>query len=265
MDNHDPLDQQRLPGDHAFAELGKMVLGNQSVDETLRHVAELVRQTLPMIDEVSVTLMNDETAETVVFTGPLAVHLDERQYKSGFGPCLDAALSGETIIVDMSADHSPYPDFASACRRSGITHTASVGLPIPQQVVGALNLYSSAPDPPDEKSMAWVQGFAVYAGVALTNAALYASTAELADQMRAAMKTRAVIEQAKGILMACKRYSADNAFRDLAHASQKANRKLNQVAADLVAQTTTPVAKSTPPPSANGHRYPRDKERRNSA
>ena len=103
-----------------------MVLGNQSVDETLRHVADLVRQTLPMIDEVSVTLMNDETSETVVFTGPLAVHLDERQYESGFGPCLDAALSGETIIVDMSADHSPYPDFASACRRSGITHTASV-------------------------------------------------------------------------------------------------------------------------------------------
>ena len=109
MDNHDPLDQQRLPADHAFAELGKMVLGNQSVDETLRYVADLVRQTLPMIDEVSVTLMNDETAETVVFTGPLAVHLDERQYESGFGPCLDAALSGETIIVDMSADNSHTP------------------------------------------------------------------------------------------------------------------------------------------------------------
>jgi ANTAR domain len=77
-----------------------------------------------------------------------------------------------------------------------------VGLPIPQRVVGAINLYSSAANPPDQKSMAWVQGFAVYAGVALTNAALYASTAELADQMRAAMKSRAVIEQAKGILMA---------------------------------------------------------------
>jgi hypothetical protein len=59
------------------------------------------------------------------------------------------------------------------------------------------------------------------------------------------------------------RYSADDAFRDLAQASQKANRKLNQVAADPVAQTTTPVAKSTLHPSANGHRYL--KERRNSA
>ena len=171
MDYQDPLDQQRLPADHAFAELGKMVLGNQSVDETLRHVADLVRKTLPEIDEVSITLMDGETAKTVVFTGPLAVQLDERQYESGFGPCLDAAVTGETIIVDMSADQAQYPDFASACRRSGITHTASVGLPIPQQVVGALNLYSSAADPPDEKSMAWVQGFAVYAGVALTNAA----------------------------------------------------------------------------------------------
>ena len=127
-----------------------------------------------------------------------------------------------------------------------------MGLPIPQQVVGALNLYSSAADPPDEKSMAWMQGFAVYAGVALTNAALYASTAELADQMRAAIRTRAVIEQAKGILMALKRCSADDAFRTW-HTLEKANRKLNEVAADLVAQTTAAVAEPTTP-SPNGRR-----------
>jgi GAF domain-containing protein len=195
-------DQQHLPPDAAFAELGKLVLGNQSLDETLRYVAELARQTIPEVDEVSVTLMDGGTAKTAVFTGSLAVQLDERQYETGFGPCLDAAVTGETIIVDMADSSDYYTDFARTCRRSGITHTASVGLPIPQRVVGALNLYSSAANPPDQKSMTWVQGFAVYAGVALTNAALYASTAELADQMRAAMRSRAVIEQAKGILMA---------------------------------------------------------------
>jgi GAF domain-containing protein len=233
------IDQQRLHPDAAFAELGRIVLGSHSLNETLLYVAELARQTMPEIDEVSVTLMDGGTAKTVVFTGPLAVQLDERQYEAGFGPCLDAAVTGETIIVDVAAENPDYPHFASACQRSGITHTASVGLPIPQRVVGALNLYSSAANPPDQKSMAWVQGFAVYAGVALTNAALYASTAELADQMRAAMKSRAVIEQAKGILMARHHYSADDAFRALARASQESNRKLNQIAAELVEQATT--------------------------
>lgn len=120
------IDQQRLAPDAAFAELGRIVLGSQSLDETLRYVAELVRRTMPEIDEVSVTLMDGGTARTAVFTGPLAVQLDERQYEAGFGPCLDAAATGETIIVDVAADNSDYPDFASACLRSGITHTASV-------------------------------------------------------------------------------------------------------------------------------------------
>jgi len=57
------IDQQRLPPDAAFAELGKMVLGSQSLDETLRYVAELARKTMPEIDEVSITLMDGGTAK----------------------------------------------------------------------------------------------------------------------------------------------------------------------------------------------------------
>ena len=63
MDSKDLLDHRRLPADHAFAELGKMVLGNQSVDETLRHIADLVRRTLAEFDEVPITLMDGDTAK----------------------------------------------------------------------------------------------------------------------------------------------------------------------------------------------------------
>jgi AmiR/NasT family two-component response regulator len=71
----------------------------------------------------------------------------------------------------------------------------------------------------------------------MANAALYTSTAELVKQLQTAMQTRGVIEQAKGILMAKHRYSGEQAFRDLAKASQHSNRKLRDIAQEIVDST----------------------------
>src|SRR5215211_3699557 len=81
----------------AFAELSKIMLGAEPLNLTLERIAELARATMPDVDEVSMTLLEGGKAKTAVFTGPLAVQLDERQYDTGFGPCLDAAVSGQTI------------------------------------------------------------------------------------------------------------------------------------------------------------------------
>jgi GAF domain-containing protein len=137
------------------------------------------------------------------------------------------------VIVDVFADDSLYPDFAHSARRAGVTHTVSVGLPLPQRVVGALNLYASTSQPLAEEIISLAQAFASYAGVAVTNAALFNHNAELANQ-RAAMKSRAVIEQAKGILNSRHRYSADDAFKNLSRLSQNSNRKLRDIAQSIV-------------------------------
>jgi AmiR/NasT family two-component response regulator len=76
--------------------------------------------------------------------------------------------------------------------------------------------------------------FATYAAVAVANAALYTSTAALASQMQQAVKSRAVIDQAKGILMAQHRYSGDEAFAGLVRLSQQRNIKLRDVAQSIV-------------------------------
>jgi hypothetical protein len=97
MDSEQPADQtSRGSADpvQAFAELSKIVLG-EPLDGTLRQVAVLAKQTIPGAQDVSVTLMENDKPRTVVFTGPLAVQLDERQYETGFGLCLDAAVSGQ--------------------------------------------------------------------------------------------------------------------------------------------------------------------------
>jgi len=229
----------------AFAGLTKFILGGDPLDVILGRIAELGRQAMPQIDEISVTFVEDDRAKTVAFTSSLAVSLDERQYDSGFGPCLDAAISGRTIVVDTARDSS-YPEFSRAAERAGITHSVSVGLPIPQRIVGAVNLYSSAPEPVEEQTVALAEDFAGYAAVAVANAALSENATQLAAQMRTAMQSRAVIEQAKGILMGQRRLSADQAFQALAHMSQNSNRKLRDVAQRIVDETVAPPTRPSP-------------------
>jgi GAF domain-containing protein len=218
----------------AFAELSRIMLGAQPLTATLERVAVLAAGVVPGADEVSVTLMDGDRPRTVAFTGSLASVLDERQYDAGFGPCMDAAVTGNTIAIDDTATDELYPHFSRLAARNGIRHTLSVGMPIPQRTIGALNIYGRELNPFDEEARRLAATFAGYAAVSLANAALYTSTAELAAQMQQAMESRAVIEQAKGVLMRDNRCSADEAFAMLVRASNIANRKLRDIAQAVV-------------------------------
>jgi GAF domain-containing protein len=218
----------------AFAELSRIMLGAQPLSATLERVAELARQTIPGAAAVSVTLLDDGEVASAAFTGPLASELDERQYQAGFGPCMDAAISGVTVPIDDTANSAAYPDFGRLARRQGITHTMSVGLPVQRQTIGALNIYGTEDGAFDEQTQELATTFAGYAAVAVANAGLYASTAQLAAHLQRALESRAVIDQAKGILMSRHGISGDAAFDLLAKQSQLMNRKLRDIAADLV-------------------------------
>ncbi|WP_448626633.1 GAF domain-containing protein [Geodermatophilus sp. URMC 64] len=149
----------------AFAELSKIMLGEQQLSDILGRVAELAQQAIPGAAEVSVTLMQDGKAGSVAFTGPLASTLDERQYDAGFGPCMDAAVSGRTITIDDTA-HSPvYPDFARNAHSLGVTHTMSVALPVHNRMIGALNIYGIGDTGFDEGTQEVASGFASYAAL----------------------------------------------------------------------------------------------------
>ena len=78
------------------------------------------------------------------------------------------------------------------------------------------------------------QAFAAYAGAALTNLDVLQDARELAEGLQKAMEFRSVIEQAKGVLIERNKLTADQAFRPLAEASMHTNRKVRDVAEDLV-------------------------------
>jgi GAF domain-containing protein len=236
MSDRTPSAGAQVEPQQAFLQLGRLDLSQLTLTEVLGEVASLARATVAGADEVSVTLIEGERARSVAFTGTLAVHLDERQYTSGFGPCMHAAISGDTVAIKDTAVDDRYSDFGAVAARAGIHSTLSVGMPVPQRVVGGLNFYARTTDAFDQSSVDMAQAFAAYGAVALVNAALLDSKVTFAAGLERAMASRAIIEQAKGILIAHNGYDADDAFSDLVRRSQRTNRKLATIAADLVAE-----------------------------
>jgi GAF domain-containing protein len=220
----------------AFAELGRIRLGETDLHGVLERVADVACRTIPGAAEVSVTLVRREGAHTTAYTGELALRLDERQYEAGHGPCLVASVSRSLVSIPDTAHEQRWPDWAAGAASAGVGSSLSVGLPLEDEVSGALNVYGTDSAAFDADAIALSRTFAGYAAVALANAHLYDTTATLAQQMQAAMESRAVIEQAKGILMGERRCTADEAFALLTKVSQDSNRKLRDVAAALVAR-----------------------------
>ena len=231
-------DLQPLEPADAFGRLGRMKLGETDLSGVLDQVAHLAKRTLPGADEVSVTLVGNKGASTAAATGQLALTLDEWQYGHGHGPCIDASASHTTLSLPDMATESRWPDWATRALEAGAGSSLSIGLPIHEQVTGALNVYATKPEAFDSDAIILGQTFAGYAAVALANAHLYDTQANLAQQMQAAMQSRAVIEQAKGIIMGSRRCTADDAFAILTKLSQDTNRKLRDVAAAVVASAT---------------------------
>jgi GAF domain-containing protein len=242
-DRHSMVDTQ-IFGEHddamapseAFAEFGRVKLADHSLEDILEKLATLVRRTIPGAAEVSVTLLTGGHATTAAYTGGLALSLDERQYDLGSGPCLDAASSSTTLHIRDMTTEDRWPDFAARAVKEGALSSLSVPVPVQDRTSAALNIYATSAHAYDNKSIRVAQTFASYAAVAISNVHLYTSTAALAAQLQEAMHSRAVIEQAKGILMAVHRSNANAAFALLTKESQHTNRKLRDVAADIVAR-----------------------------
>jgi GAF domain-containing protein len=219
----------------AFADLGHLKLDDGDLAAVLARVADLARRALPGAAGASVTLIEAGRPWTVAFTGQLALDLDESQYEDG--PCLEAAQSARAIAIPDLAAETRWPGLTRRALAAGIRSSLSVALPVQDAVIGTLNVYAARPGAFGADAAELAQTFAGYAAVAIANARLYQTTATLAENLRRAMETRAVIEQAKGILIAQQHCTPEYAFELLTRLSQATHRKLRDCAADLVART----------------------------
>jgi AmiR/NasT family two-component response regulator len=118
--------------------------------------------------------------------------------------------------------------------RAGVRHIISVGMPLDQRSIGGMNIYSSAEAPVSQAVLEQAEVFAGYAAVAVANITSHATAINEAIHLRRAMESRAVIEQAKGMIMVRDRCTAEEAFMVLTRISQHRNIKLRDLAQGIV-------------------------------
>ncbi|MFL6136215.1 MAG: ANTAR domain-containing protein [Frankiaceae bacterium] len=221
----------------ALRALASIVLGDMTLHAVLQRTCDVTAASVPGAQEVSVTLIEGDGPRTAAFSGERALAVDESQYAAGHGPCLDAARLRELILVEDLRGETRWPDYVPAALEAGVRASLSVPLQVDDGVIGALNIYSPEPRAFASDGINVALDLARYAGIVLTNADHFYRATTLAEQMRHAMQSRAVIEQAKGILMAQRQCSADEAFDILVRLSQQSHRKLREVAQALVDAT----------------------------
>jgi GAF domain-containing protein len=221
-------------------DLARVVVAGRELSDVLGEVVRIARGGMPGSEATSITLIRGDKPFTAAYDGQLAMDVDELQYERGYGPCLDAGRAGELFhVTDMAADDR-WPDYAVHAVERGVRSSLSVPLPFQGTTIGALNNYATRPHAFTEADVAIGEEAAAFVAVAVGNAQAAAQAAEDAANMRQAMVSRAVIEQAKGILMERHKITSDQAFTLLTHASQQSNVKLRAVAEELVTTGALP-------------------------
>jgi GAF domain-containing protein len=204
-----------------------------SADESLRLVPRLAHAALPSAIAASVTLLLDGHPRTSGASAVPAAALDGTQYESG-GPCVEAARDGQARNVVIAEHARRWPEYAAHAANLGIESSLSVPLSVDLQPRGALTIYSAFPAPlgADEERLAEL--LARQASATLACASALEAAERMTAQLREALETRDLIGQAKGILMERESCAPEEAFDMLRRASQRTNRKLRDVANDLV-------------------------------
>ena len=215
------------------AELAGVVVVGRELPDVLTEIVQISRRAMPGTEATSITLIRDDRAFTAAFDGQLAMDADELQYQRGYGPCVDAGRSGEVFVVEDMAAEDRWPDYAEHACRLGVQSSLSIPLPFQGATIGALNNYALRVGAFGETDRRLGEEVAAFVAIAVANAEAAARATDDLANMRRAMESRAVIEQAKGILMERYKLTSEQAFTLLTHASQRTNVKLREIAEEL--------------------------------
>src|SRR5215204_4095548 len=122
------MSDTRPPFEAAVAALTRYFVGNQTLGSSLHQVAELTMQALPQTEHVGVTLLVDGKLKTSVFTHPEVPEIDQAQYRTGDGPCVDAYREGTPYIIESTLESGRWQAFRESASRHGVYSTLSLPL-----------------------------------------------------------------------------------------------------------------------------------------
>jgi GAF domain-containing protein len=217
-------------------ELARLLYAEITVEETLNTVAHLAVASLDGCDAAGVTLKKNGNGTTTAATDEVVLSVDEAQYQTGEGPCLQAMREAKPFFIDSMARDTRFPRYTPLAIAAGIRSSMTFPLQVHDETIGALNLYSRAERAFRESDHPLALIFAAQASVGLLNVRTYDDLRKMIRQLEEGLKTREVIGRATGVLMAREDLSAEAAFSLLTAASQHSNTKVRDIAVEILTQ-----------------------------
>ncbi|MFI6070925.1 GAF and ANTAR domain-containing protein [Actinoplanes sp. NPDC051343] len=215
-----------------------LLVQSPDLDALLTKLAHLAGEVVTPAAVCGITIRRDGRPFSPAVSDSLAAQLDEIQYVTDEGPCLDALRGGSVVVVDDLSHEDRWNQYRPAAIAYGVVSSLSLPLIVDGERLGALNLYSTTATAFTGPLREQAEGFAVQAIDALTLTMRQVRQAQMQDQLAQAVVSSSVIDQAIGILMAEQRCTAAAAFDLLRQASQNRNRKLRDIAGDLITRVS---------------------------
>ena len=218
-----------------FGQLALLFRDGGSPPETCEVVARACVDVVGGCDHAGVAVLSPNGVFTTLSTTDQVAEIaDALQRETGEGPCLEASIDEDIKHDQDLADNPTWPQFARRLLESTpVRSSLACPLVLDGRRGGALNMFADRAGAftPDDVANAAV--LASFASVAVTTALERENSA----QLRVALDTNRTIGAAVGILMATHNLPQEDAFAMLSTASQRVNRKLRDLATDIVAKT----------------------------
>jgi GAF domain-containing protein len=218
----------------ALHELGRLRFGEMRVEDAMREIVETTH-TIFEVDGAGLMLADAEHhLRNVAVSDERMGRLEELQVRHHEGPCIAAFDSKALIAAQDLADERRWPTFSDAAVAQGIRAVLASPLPYNQDAVGVVAVLSEDRRPwPAEAELALL-AFTDLAALLIASMMIGQQHSELAAQLQSALNSRAVIEQAKGVLIGQQGLSPHAAYEQLRAQARAERRKLVAVSADLV-------------------------------
>jgi GAF domain-containing protein len=162
------------------------------------------------------------------------VDVEHHQAQIGQGACHEAFAINEIVRVDDIGEEERWPEYVELVERRGLRAVLGVPMNAFGETIGVINIYRESPTPWTEEDVGAAQILASMGAGYILNANQLKAQHTLSEQLHAAVESRDVIGQAKGIIMAQTEVDSDEAFEVLRRRSQDSNHKLRDVAEDVI-------------------------------
>jgi hypothetical protein len=219
-----------------FVELADTMVSGYDIVDLLYLLVSRCAETFGAADAGILLPDAQGSLEVVASTSERSQLISLLQLDAEQGPCLDAYHSGQPVTVgDFAAIHERWPRFADAVGELGYQWMHAIPLRLREEVIGSLNLFGDTPDALSAEDALAARGLADIATIGILHERAFRESDLARTQLQHALDSRVVIEQAKGVLSHSHGVDMEEAFRLLREQARSTQRKLADVARDVIA------------------------------